>query len=109
MIDYAKKFGFNLTMSFKIRDKELSKKCNQIWKRIEKILKIKFNSKSVYGNDEKYVKRKIKRYRDSVITNFHIKNIPTQKAPCKCLSIIMLDSVIKAKKYYLKSIIFKHF
>ena len=30
MIDYAKKFGFNLTMSFKIRDKELSKKCNQI-------------------------------------------------------------------------------
>ena len=26
MIDYAKKFEFNLTMSFKIRDKELSKK-----------------------------------------------------------------------------------
>ena len=27
--------------------------------------------------------------------------MPKQKAPCKCLSIIMLDSVIKAnKKYY---------
>ena len=26
MIDYGKKFEFNLTMSFKIRDKELSKK-----------------------------------------------------------------------------------
>ena len=27
--------------------------------------------------------------------------MPTEKAPCKCLSIIMLDSVIKAnKKYY---------
>ena len=27
--------------------------------------------------------------------------IPKEKAPCKCLSIIMLDSVIKSnKKYY---------
>ena len=29
------------------------------------------------------------------------KKLPKEKAPCKCLSIIMLDSVIKAnKKYY---------
>ena len=34
-------------------------------------------------------------------TNFHNKKMPKEKAPCKCLSIIMLDSVIKAnKKYY---------
>ena len=26
------------------------------------------------------------------------KKIPKEEAPCKCLSIIMLDSVIKAKK-----------
>ena len=26
--------------------------------------------------------------------------MPNKKAPCKCLSIIMLDSVIKAKKKY---------
>ena len=31
---------------------------------------------------------------------FIIKKIPKEKAPCKCLSIIMLDSVIKAKKRY---------
>ena len=36
-----------------------------------------------------------------MITNFHNKKMPKEKAPCKCLSIIMLDSVIKAdKKYY---------
>ena len=30
-----------------------------------------------------------------------IKKMPNEKAPCKCLSIIMLDSVIEAnKKYY---------
>ena len=36
-----------------------------------------------------------------MITNLHHKKMPKEKAPCKCLSIIMLDSVIKAnKKYY---------
>ena len=43
----------------------------------------------------------IKVYAGSLITNFHNKKIPKGKAPCKCLSIIMTDSVIKAnKKYY---------
>ena len=36
-----------------------------------------------------------------MIINFHNKKMLKEKAPCKCLSIIMLDSVIKAnKKYY---------
>ena len=40
-------------------------------------------------------------YADSIITNFHNKKMPKEKAPCKCLSTIMIDSVIKAnKKYY---------
>ena len=63
-------------------------------------MKIEFNSKPVYGDDEKYIKTKIKTYGDSVITNFHNKKMPKEKAPCTCLSIIMLDSVIKAKKKY---------
>ena len=33
-------------------------------------------------------------------TNFQEKKMPKVKAPCNCLSIIMLDSVIKAKKKY---------
>ena len=36
-----------------------------------------------------------------MITNFHNQKMPEEKAPCRCLSIIMPDSVIKAnKKYY---------
>ena len=36
-----------------------------------------------------------------MITNSHNKKMPKEKVPCKSLSIIMLDSVIKAnKKYY---------
>ena len=62
---------------------------------------IDFESKPVYGDDDKYIKTKIKIYADSMIINFHNKKIPKEKSPCKCLSIIMLDSVIKAnKKYY---------
>ena len=35
-----------------------------------------------------------------MITNFQSKKLPKEKVPCKCLSIIMLDSVIKSKKKY---------
>ena len=63
-------------------------------------MKIEFDSKTVYGEDDKYVKTKIKTYGGRVITNFPRKKMPKEKAPCKCLSIIMLDSVIKARKKY---------
>ena len=43
MIGYVRKFEYNTTMSFKISDSKLLKKCNQIWKRVEKLLKIKFH------------------------------------------------------------------
>ena len=45
-------------------------------------------------------KNKDKNIRYSVITNFHNKKNPKENAPCTCLSIIMLDSIIKAKKKY---------
>ena len=45
----------------------------------------KFESKLVYGDDDKYIKTKIKTYAGSIITNFHNKKMPKEKAPCKCL------------------------
>ena len=82
------------------------KSYNQIWKRVQKLLKIEFNSEPVYGDAEKYIKRKIKTYGDSV-TNSLGKKMPKEKLPCKCLSIIMLDSVIKAKKKYYPETLFE--
>ena len=61
---------------------------------------IKYGKK--FDDDDKYIKAKIKIFAGSMITNFHGKKIPKEKAPCKCLSLIMLDSVIKAKKSILK-------
>ena len=64
-------------------------------------MEISFESKPIYGDDDKYIKTKMKIYAGSVITTFHNKTVSKEKAPCKCLSIIMLDSVIKEnKKYY---------
>ena len=40
--------------------------------KVEKLMKINFESKPVYGDDGKYMKTKMKKiYADSVITNFH--------------------------------------
>ena len=101
MTGYCGKLDENATMSFVVKDKQLLKKYTKIWETIEKLMKISFESNPVYGDDDKYIKTKIKIYADSVITNFYNKKLPKEKAPCKCLSIIMIDSVIKAnKKYY---------
>ena len=88
-------------MSLRANDKQLLKNQNKIEEKVEKQMRVDFESKPVYGDDDKYIKTKIKIYADNMITNFHNKKMPKEKAPCKCLSIIMLDSVIKAnKKYY---------
>ena len=68
-------------------------------KKIEKLMKTGFNTKTTY-DDDKYIKTKRKTYKDSIITNFYNKNgskkMPEEKVPRKCLSIIILDSTIYA-------------
>ena len=100
MTGYVRKFEYNAMMSCKISNKQFLTKYNQIWKKVEKLLKIEFNSERVYVDNDKYIKTKIKIYNSSIITNFQNEKMPKEKTPCKCLSIIMLDSVIKAKKKY---------
>ena len=94
MTGYFRKFNENSTMSFRVKDK-------QLWKKVENLLNIDFENKSVDGDDDKYIKTKVKIFAKNTITNFHNKKMPKEKIPCKCLSIIMIDSVIKTnKKYY---------
>ena len=100
MIEYVRKFEGNTAMSFKINDSKLIKKYNQIWKIVEKLLRIEFDSKPVYGDNDKCIKTNIKIYGGNVNTNFQGKKMPKEKVPCKSLSKVMLDSVVKAKKTY---------
>ena len=73
MTGYAKKFNENVTMSFRVNNKQLLKNYNKIWEKVEKLMRIDFESKPVYGDDDKYIKTKIKIYAGSMITNFHNK------------------------------------
>ena len=64
---------------------------------------IDFECKAIY--DDKYINTKIKTHKDSIATNFHdktgFKEVLEEKVPHKCLSIIILDSVLYAyEKYY---------
>ena len=101
MIGYSKHFDSNKTMSFKVSDNKLLKKYNKIWEKISNLMKIKFDSEPVYGDGDKYIKTKITVYEDRVNTYFQGKKVPRENASYKCLSLILIDSVIRVnKKYY---------
>ena len=58
MTGYARKFNENATMSFRVNNKKLSKNYNKIWEKTEKLMEIGFESKPVYGDDDKYIYNK---------------------------------------------------
>ena len=100
MIGYVKNFDSNKTMSFKVSDNKLLKKYNKIWEKLSNLMNIEFDSESVYGNGDKYIKKKIKMYEDRVNTNFQGRKVPKENVSYKCFSLI-IDSVIRVnKKYY---------
>ena len=64
-------------------------------------IEFEFDSEPVYGDNNKYIKTKIKMYKDKVNTNFQGKEVSKENSPYNWFSLIMLDSVIKVNyKYY---------
>ena len=81
-------------MFFRVNNKQTLKNYSKIWEKSENLIRIGFESKPVYGDDNKQIML-IKR-----LKIFPINKMPKEKSPCKFLSIIMLDSVIKVNKKY---------
>ena len=73
MVGYVKHFDSNKKMSFKNSDNKLLKKYNEICENVSRLLNIKFDSEPVYGDNDKYIKTKIKSYGDKVNTYFQGK------------------------------------
>ena len=78
-------------------------------KKIEKLMKIDFNTQTTYGDDDKYIKTRIKTNKGSITTNFYdetgFKEVREEKIPHECLSIIILDYlyilvIYTYEKYY---------
>ena len=99
MIGYVKHFDSNKTLSFKVDDSNLLKKYNKIWGKISNLMNI-LVYKPVYGDNDKYIKTKINSYGDKINTHFQGKKVPQEIASYKCLSLIILDSVIRVNKRY---------
>ena len=93
-------YNSNKTISFKVSDKKLLKKYIKIWENISSLIGKEFDSEPVYGDSDKYIKAKIKSYEDKINTNFQGKKIAKENTSCKCLSLIMLDYVIRVNKMY---------
>ena len=74
-------------MSLKVKDKKFLKNYNKIWAKIEKLMGKDFNTKPTYGDDDKYIKTKIKAYEGNITTSFYnkkgSKNLPEEKVPHK--------------------------
>ena len=85
-------------MSFRVKNKQALKNYNKIWEKVEKLLKINFESKPVYG--DKYIKTKITTNACSRLQVFIIKKC-LKKSTMQGFINNNVDSVIKAnKKYY---------
>ena len=71
MTGYVNEFNENkntITMSLRVNNEQLFKKYNKIWEKVEKLMRIDFESKPIYGEDDdnKYIKTKMKMYADSI-------------------------------------------
>ena len=63
-------------MSFKVSDKNMLKNYIKIWKKISSLMNIKFDSEPYYGDNDKYMKTKIKLTENKVCINFCGKETP---------------------------------
>ena len=66
-------------MSFKVSDKNMLKNYIKIWKKISSLMNIKFDSEPYYGDNDKYMKTKIKLTENKVCINFYGKETPKKK------------------------------
>ena len=70
MIECAKYFDSNNTMSFKVSDK--------IWGKISSLIGKAFDSGPVYDDSDKYIKTKIKSQGDKTNTHFQGRKLPKE-------------------------------
>ena len=80
MVAYVEHFKNNndkdsKRMSFKVSDKKLLKNYNKIWERVTNFMKIKFDSETVHGDNDKYIWTRIKLCGDKINANFQMNHI----------------------------------
>ena len=93
MSAYRRDFEQTKYMSFLIKYDELLKKYNKTWKKAKQ-----FDSDPVYN--KKYLKAIKLSYNGKINTNFHHNKLPKEGSQCICLSVILINSVLRTGSNY---------
>ena len=92
-------------MSFVTDDKEVYKKCNEIWEVVRKLLKLKFFVGPV--RDDKYIIAKLKILKNISMATFTNNTTPEENTHYTCISAIDIDSVLKIDKKIISTSLFR--
>ena len=95
---YSKDFDKAKYMSFLIKHEELLEKYNEIRDKVCNTIKKVFDKEPVYN--EKYLRTKIKSCEGKISTNFHEDKIPKEVSQYICLTVTLIDSVLRTGKNY---------
>ena len=95
---HIEKILVKLNKCILIKDDELFKKYNKIWRKVKNIIDKEFDKDPVYN--KKYLKPKIKSYNRKINTDFHNNKIPREGSQCIFLSVILIDSVFRTSNNY---------
>ena len=98
MSAYRKGFDETRYIYLLIKNDELLKKYNKIWKKGKNNLKKEFDSEPFYN--EEHLKAKVTSYNEKINTNFHDNKIQKQGSQFICLSVILIDSVFRTGKNF---------
>ena len=85
MSGYVKKFDDVTTICFLVEDEKPLKTCNEVWIKVKKVMKVKFDSDPVCA--KKYLRTKIKSYNTEITINFNDKGLK-ERIKCAYLSAI---------------------
>ena len=97
MSGYIKYFeNGSKSMSFFIKDDEVSDKYSETWDAIKNKLNIKFHIKPVYK--QKYLKAKVREFDGVIKTNFFGNDMPKENMHYTCIACITIDSVMRIDK-----------
>ena len=97
MSGYIKYFeNGSKSMSFFIKDDEVSDKYSETWDAIKNKLNIKFHIKPVYK--QKYLKAKVREFDGAIKTNFLGNDMPKENMHYTCIACITIDSVMRIDK-----------
>ena len=97
MSGYIKYFeNGSKSMSFFIKDDEVSDKYSETWDAIKNKLNLKFHIKPVYK--QKYLKAKVREFDGVIKTNFLGNDMPKENMHYTCIACITIDSVLTIDK-----------